>query len=800
MRPSVRPSMLMWQLPAAQGSDGRVDSLAADLFVQGFDPGLRASALIREVIDEIRVVSDLSDGTISTFSEIINATTGNDVVAGAPGDNVNTQFFMVQGSTMGGNDTVDGGGGQDEIFMQNLSDILIVADFSPGANSNVSFSTRDGSVSGAAAVKSVEQMFFVSGGVSQRFTVLDNGRGFSLSGTSGNDTIDLSGDGTSGVDFTFGSLTLDVDDNNIVGIIAFGGEGNDTITSSGRDNGDIIFAGDGDDIIHSKVGDETIVAGDGDDTIIVSSPAGFFSKDGTNSEQISGGSNTSVGDTLQIGDASTSTGQTFLPSINFGNSATVVGIENLHFFKSNTTLQLFEDNFVNFDKITAESGVSGIALIGASQQINLSTIDVTSAVTSLTAISSLGSGVRVFDANDAVGRTLIGTADGDTLSGFGGDDIFQMGGGRDTLSGGDGNDTFEIAAASDVSSGIGLSGGNGTDTISLTSTSISSLILPKLNTSIATTETFDLSGGAAGGVTLDISGNELDRMTNFLGDGSADVINVSTNNFNAQGKTFNGIETITLTQVVGSNPDNLTGSSQEITFDGSTSISGLNNLTGTLSSSSVADDDLVLEGSVDLSGITFSNIDDIRLDDGSSIRQTLSVDANTALGLSQIQDFTGGSGSTTDRFDYTSNLLAGDGTSVSASSDFTLAEINSGARSTNVISSNATGVIDFESTVNSTSFNVDISTASLSQIITTAETLLESTDASSNLTGSSNQVIQGAADTDALLIFYDAGENATIIRYQEGATSEADFSGELSVVAIFSNPGEVATFDNANII
>lgn len=56
------------------------------------------------------------------------------------------------------------------------------------------------------------------------------------------------------------------------------------------------------------------------------------------------------------------------------------------------------------------------------------------------------------------------------------------------------------------------------------------------------------------------------------------------------------------------------------------------------------------------------------------------------------------------------------------------------------------------------------------------------------------------AVTDALLIFYDAGENATIIRYQEGATSEADFSGELSVVAIFSNPGEVATFDNANII
>ena len=408
--------------------------------------------------------------------------------------------------------------------------------------------------------------------------------------------------------------------------------------------------------------------------------------------------------------------------------------------------------------------------------------------------------MRVFDASDSVGRTLIGSSDGDTLSGFGGDDIFQIGGGRDTISGGDGDDTIQIAAASDVSSGIDLSGGNGTDTISLTSTSISSLIIPKLNTSIATTETFDLSGGAAGGVTLDMSGNELDRMTNFLGGGSADVIKVSTNDFNAQGKTFNGIETITLTQVVGSNPDNLTGSSQEITFDGSTSISGLNNLTGTLSSSSVADDDLVLEGSVDLSGITFSNIDDIRLDDGSGTHQTIGANSSTSLGLTEIRDFTGGSGSTTDRFDYKSNLVSGNGTSVSASNDFTLTEIDSGARATNVISSNATGVIDFETTVNTNNLGIDITNSTLSQITTAVEALLESTNSSTNLTGSSAQVAQGNANTDALLIFYDNDEDAVIIRYQEGSTSEADFSGELSVVAIFDNPGGVTTFDNANII
>ena len=59
---------------------------------------------------------------------------------------------------------------------------------------------------------------------------------------------------------------------------------------------------------------------------------------------------------------------------------------------------------------------------------------------------------------------------------------------------------------------------------------------------------------------------------------------------------------------------------------------------------------------------------------------------------------------------------------------------------------------------------------------------------------------QGNANTDSLLIFYDNNEDAVIIRYQEGSTSEADFNGELSVVAIFDGPNDVSTFDNANII
>ena len=296
-----------------------------------------------------------------------------------------------------------------------------------------------------------------------------------------------------------------------------------------------------------------------------------------------------------------------------------------------------------------------------------------------------------------------------------------------------------------------------------------------------------------------MSGDDFEDIPQLVGDGTTDAINVFTDNFNARGLTFNGIEQINLTETISSNTED-PATFQRLQLNSSTSITGLDVISGTVDTSSNPDDEIELFGSRDFSGITFTNINILELTDGSSSRQTVGADANTSLGLTEITGFTGGSGSTTDRFDYKSNLVSGDGTSVSASNDFTLTEINSGARATNVISSNATGVIDFESTVNTTNLGIDITSSTLSQITTAVEALLESTNSSTNLTGSSAQVTQGNANTDSLLIFYDNDEDAVIVRYQEGSTSEADFSGELSVVAIFDNPGSVSTFDNANII
>ena len=441
------------------------------------------------------------------------------------------------------------------------------------------------------------------------------------------------------------------------------------------------------------------------------------------------GSNGATGDTLQIGTASTSTGETFLIQSQSGGFITVAGIENLNFFKSNTTLQMFAEAFINLTNITGESGVSGVILKGAGDTLNLSTVNVSNAVSTLTAISSLGSGVRIFDASDSTGRTLVGSSDGDTMSGFGGDDIFQMGGGRDTLSGGDGNDTFQIAAASDITSGIDLSGGNGTDSVVLTSTSISSLVFPFNNSSFATLENFDLTGGAASGVSVTLTGDRLGSISQFLGDGTTDVINVLADNFDARGLTFNGIDQINLTETITSDPFN-PGTFQRLEINSSTSFTGLDVISGTVDTSSNPDDEVEVAGDRDFSGITFTNIDELDLVDGSGVRQTIGVNASTSLGLTEINDFIGGSGSTTDRFDYKSNLVSGNGTSVSASNDFTLTEIDSSARATDVISSNATGVIDFETTVNTNNLGIDITNSTLSQITTAVEALLESTNSS----------------------------------------------------------------------
>ncbi|MAI50211.1 MAG: hypothetical protein CMM16_06625, partial [Rhodospirillaceae bacterium] len=384
--------------------------------------------------------------------------------------------------------------------------------------------------------------------------------------------------------------------------------------------------------------------------------------------------------------------------------------------------------------------------------------------------------------------TLLGGSGAQTISGGTGADIVAGGAGNDTLNGGDGDDIFQISSASDITSGGTFNGGSGNDALVLTSTSISSLVFPISPVTFSSLETFDLSGGASGGVVVSVDGADLTGITNFIGDGTADQLNIINSDFTiGSSQSLDGIETVKVSQ---------SNTAQDITINGA--VTGIELIQGTVSSASVADDDVIFSGSRDFSGVTLTDIDEFTLADGASTRQTLGLSASSNFGLAEIEDFTSGSGSTSDVLDYKSGLVSGDGTAISASSNLTLTNIGSADRSTDIISNNKTGVIEFEAN----KLAIDLTGSTTAQITNAAEALLESVNASSNLTGSSAQVTQGGINTDTLLIFHEADNDAVIVRYQEGSTSEADFSGELSVVAIFDgiSHSNSSLFDNANIV
>ena len=236
---------------------------------------------------------------------------------------------------------------------------------------------------------------------------------------------------------------------------------------------------------------------------------------------------------------------------------------------------------------------------------------------------------------------------------------------------------------------------------------------------------------------------------------------------------------------------------QSMQINAGTTLTGLTTISGTLNGSSV-DDRILINGDRDFSGVTFTNIDTIGLQDGSTGQQTIAASASTAFGITEIQNFTSGSGSAADIFDYTSALKAGDGTSVSAgtgsSNQLELTTVSAGSGAVTAISGNSSGAVEFEDSDLSL-LSIDLSSATAAAILDGVETLLESRDSGNQLTGSSAQVTQGGTDTDMLLVFFEGSNDSVIVRYQETGTSSndtaADYNEELSVVAILDGVGSI---------
>ena len=785
------------------------DRIEANIFTQGFDPGLKAQSRIIEQVNEAFIQNAISSGLVSDFTENITLTAADDNVSGTPGPAVNTIFVATQGSTLGGNDTIDGGAGTDQLNLLNLSDLLIVG---------VKYSNPGGAISGSISLTNVEQInFFSAGGDTETFGLAGSGSslgtGFVVVGTSGNDTLSIVPDGSSAADVSAGTVSLDIDGNgtglNTGAGVLFADGGNDTITFEG--NRRVIFGGGGDDLINIGVGEINVVQGGaGNDTFVLEEENSLYGIGGRSSSVlptlISGGDGV---DTLQIGNSSTAANQTFtVEGFDNGAFSTISGMEKLHFFQSGTVFRTGAQMFKQFSEITAESGVSGVTLASTNGVLNLSESNIGSAVTVLSAIAPAtdptfqNGGVRIFDGKDGEGRILIGTPNADTLSGLGGNDLLQGGQGADTLLGGDGNDVFVIVSATDLISGKTISGGSGTDTLSVLGSSIRILSSAKL--AIETMEIFDLSGGADAGVIVSMPAADLEAFSTITGDGTSDVIAAFVGDYTLlSSSTLTNIEAIVLNDPAGGFNN---GAQNFIIQDGAT-ITGLKSVLGTVSASGAPDDNIAIFGDRDLSGI-FTNVDAVELKDGNGARQTIEVNFATSFGagvdvanaLAEIRNFTTGTGSTTDVFDYKSNLVAGDGTSRSSGTDLTLTTIDSSARATNVISANSTAVIEFEDVL----LSIDITSSTKSEILSAVEALLESSNASTNLTGANAGVTQGGVNTDSLLIFYESDDDAVIIRYLEGSTSEADYSGELFVLSVFDSlsagSGPDDTFTDTNII
>jgi len=204
---------------------------------------------------------------IQEFGEFISDfTLGDDVRIG---NNVDTRFEM---TVFGGNDTVFGNGGTDEIAFINLENAYGVYD-ATGTSPQITFQDGDANISGSVTLDSVEQIFAsIPGGDRFRVNATDEngnpetGYGIVYAGDTGNDTIDLSSGSLSFTNHSSENFDISTNMANILGTIIFGADGNDTLTGvSGQENQ--VYGGTGDDSLTGGSDTDTLDGGTGNDTL-----------------------------------------------------------------------------------------------------------------------------------------------------------------------------------------------------------------------------------------------------------------------------------------------------------------------------------------------------------------------------------------------------------------------------------------------------------------------------------------------------------------------------------------------------
>jgi Ca2+-binding RTX toxin-like protein len=484
-------------------------------------------------------------------NDIINGGTGNDVIdGGADNDTLNGgDGADTITDTQGTSTTIDGGAGDDRIFVSSNAFVSGAINGGIGSDtlsasgdiSNLTLTdleilhTQGGSTRATLAQFDAFNVIRYDGnfpsfqinltvdaqGVAQSADLSDElnagggPRDATINGSTDNETI-TTGDGN---DILNGNDGADVLSGGNGADELYGGNGDDTLNGGDGDdylrgdaNNDTLNGGDGADRIEDFAGTMTTIdGGAGDDRISISSVA--FT--GT----IDGGSGT---DTLAA-----------------SGNITGLAISNVEILETNGgNVTAFASQFASFGTIiyNSNSELNTFVSLTLGATGGATSVDLSSQLASLgsRAVSLTGSSDSETITVGALSDTVNAGAGNDIVNGGDGDDTLNGGSGNDTLNGGAGNDTLDGGADDDT-----LNGGDGSDTL----TDFSGV-------------TTTISGG---------SGNDFINISSvgFAGsiDGGADIDTLT-----AQGSIR--LLTITGVEILHTNGGNVTGlASQFDAFD-----------------------------------------------------------------------------------------------------------------------------------------------------------------------------------------------------------------------------------------
>ena len=499
----------------------------------------------------------------STVSSQLEGGAGNDTLTG--GSSADT---LIGGT---GTDTLTGGTGADTFLVATGatdtitdlglggSDILTVAS---GATANATlraaWTATSGSVNNGTVIITSNGFAVNLSAIAtgNGFTVTDTGAATTLTGSSGNDSLN----GGSNADTLIGGLGNDVLNGNAGADMMYGGAGNDTyvVDNTGDKVYDVSAPGKladagGLDTVKSSV--TTLLLSNFIENLTLIGTIGLVGNGNDLANVITG---TSANDTLN-GAAGNDT------LIGGAGNDSLTGGAGIDTFTVDSGSDKITDlGFGGADILTVSANATANAAIGAAWKATSFSINNGTAVlitagyaVDLSAVTS-GRGFTVTDTGAAT--TLTGSSGNDNLIGGAGNDTLIGGIGNDLLTGGSGVDTFNVTSGTDVISDLGL---GGADILTVASGATASAALGAAWTATSVSINYGTELLTSAGYSVDLTAitkgngfsisNTGNAASSFTGSGLADSITGGSGNDVLIGGAGND------TLVGGTGNDSLTG-------------------------------------------------------------------------------------------------------------------------------------------------------------------------------------------------------------------------------------------------